>query len=125
MTGQRLIALVQLPLSAAEDRRGHGLGIVPPHLAWHTSEEGQTLDHAFENGLGAFTRQGHGEGVIRMRPDEHEDGDLPSALGKIDIDVAEIRFEPLTWIAGERDEGFDVSALLFADIAAHGIITSL
>ena len=60
-----------------------------------------------------------------MRPDEQEDGDLPSALGKIDIDVAEIRLESLTWIPGERDEGFDMAASVLADITAHGIIASL
>jgi hypothetical protein len=64
VTGQGLVARMQLPLPAAEDRRRHGLGIVPPHFARHTAEELETLHHAFEDRFGTFARQGHGEGII-------------------------------------------------------------
>jgi len=49
---------------------------------------------------------------------------LPSALGKVDINVAEVRFKPLAWIARERDKRLDVQALHFANVAAHGIVAA-
>jgi hypothetical protein len=124
VTGQDLIARMQLPLPAAEDRRRHGPGIVPPHFARHAAEELETLHHAFQDRFGTFARQGHGEGIIRVRPDQHEHRDLLSALGKVNVDVAEICFEPLARIARERDKSLDVLASHFADVAAHGIVAA-
>ena len=66
VAGQGLIARMQLPLPAAEDRRRHGPGVVPPHFARHTIEELETLHHAFQNGFGAFGWQGHGERIVRV-----------------------------------------------------------
>lgn len=122
VAGQGLIACMQLPLPTAEDRRRHRLGIVPPHFARHTAKELETLHHAFQDRFGPFARQGHGERIIRVRPDQDEHRDLLSALGKVDIDVAEVRFEPLARITRERDKSLDVLAPYLANVAAHGIV---
>jgi hypothetical protein len=124
MTGQGLVARVQLPLPAAEDRRRHGLGIVPPHFPRHTAEELQTLDHALQNRFDTFARHGHGERIIGVRPDQHEHRNLLSALGKVDVNVAEIRFEPLARITRERDKSLDVLEPHLANVAAHGVVTA-
>jgi hypothetical protein len=122
VTGQGLIACMQLPLPAAEDRRRHGLRIVPPHFPRHTAEELETLHHAFQDRFGTFARQGHRKGKIRVRPDQHEHRNLLPALGKVDVDVTEIRFEPLARITRERNKSLDVPTSHLAHVAAHGIV---
>jgi hypothetical protein len=54
VTGQGLIAVVQLPLTAGEQVRYHGLGIVPPHFPWHAPEEREGFDQTVQDRLGAF-----------------------------------------------------------------------
>jgi hypothetical protein len=44
MTDQGLIAVVDLPLPTDEQMRHHGLGIVPPQLMRHATEERERLD---------------------------------------------------------------------------------
>jgi hypothetical protein len=44
MTDQGLIAVVDLPLPTDEQMRHHGLGIVPPQLMRHATEERECLD---------------------------------------------------------------------------------
>jgi hypothetical protein len=54
VAGQGLVAVVQLPLTAAEQVRCHGLGVVPPHFPWDAPEEREGLDQTVQDRLGAF-----------------------------------------------------------------------
>lgn len=124
VTGQGLITRMQLPLAAAEDRRRHGLGIIPPNFTRHTAEELEPLHHAFQDRFGALARQGDCEWTIRVRPDQDEHGNLLAALGKIDVNVAEIRFQPLARIMRQRNKRLDLLPLCFANVAPHGIVAA-
>jgi len=125
MAGQSLVTRMQLPLAAAEDRRRHGLGIVPPNFPWHAAEELEPLHHAFQDRFGTFARQPHSERTIRMRPHQRQHGNLLAAVGKVDVNVAEVRFQPLPWIMRQWDKRLDVSALRFANVTTHGIVTAI
>lgn len=104
VTDQGLIAVVELPLPTDEQMRHHGLGIVPPQLLRHATKERERLDQALQDRLGAFGRQGQRERAIGIGPRRQQHGNEPSAVGKIDVDVAEVGFEPLSGIVVERDE---------------------
>jgi hypothetical protein len=98
MTGQCLVTRMQLPLPAAVNRRRHGLGVVPPNFPWHTAEKLEPLHHACQDRFGTLARQSQRERTIRVRPYQHQHGYLLAPLGKIDVDVPEVRFQPLARI---------------------------
>jgi hypothetical protein len=104
VTDQGLIAVVELTLPTDEQMRHHRLGIVPPQLPRHATEERERLDQAMQDRLGAFGRQGHGERTIAIGPGREQHGNEPAAVREIDVDVAEVGFEPLSGIVVERDE---------------------
>ena len=104
VTDQGLITVVELTLSADEQMRHHGLGIVPPQLTRHTAEEGERLDQAMQDGLGAFGRYSDSERAIGIAPGGEQHGNEPATIGEIDVDVTEVGFEPLSRIVVERDE---------------------
>ena len=79
----------------------------------------KAVDHAFEDRLGALKRQGQNEGVIRVGPGGDEEGDLPPALGEIDVDVTEISLEPLAGKMPQRDERFALSTAMLEHITLH------
>jgi hypothetical protein len=116
---------VQLSLPAAEDRRRHRLGIVPPNFTRHTAEEIEPPHHAFEDRFGSFARQGDGERTIGVRPYQHQHGYLLAASGKIDVDVAKVHFQPLAWIMRQRDKSLDVLPARFANVATYRIVAAL
>ena len=124
MASQGLVTLVQLPLATDEHMRHHGLGIVPPHFPRHAAKEGETLDHAVQDGLGTFTRQGEGERTIRVSPGEQQDRDLAAAIGEVDVDMAKIGFQTLARIVVEGDERLARAALLAGDIQPHAVVAA-
>ena len=121
---QSLVTRMQLPLPATADRGRHRLGIVPPNFARHTAEELEPLHHAFEDRFGTFTRQSHSKRAIRVRPYQRQHGNLLATIGKIDVNVSEVRFQSLAWIMRQRDKSLDVLPSRFANVAAHGIVTT-
>ena len=78
-----------------EDQRGDGFGVVPPDFLGNAAEELEGGDHAFEDRLGALERQGENEGSVGVGPGGDEEGDLPPAVGEVDVDVTEIGLEAL------------------------------
>ena len=60
-----------------------------------------------------------------MRPYQHKYGNLLAAVGKVDVDVAEVRFQPLAWITRQRDKRLHVLPSRFANVAAHRIVAAL
>ncbi len=83
------------------------------------AEEVESCGHAFEDRLGALKRQGQNEGVIRVGPGGDEKGDLPPALGEIDVDVTEISLEPLAGKMPQRNERFALSTAMLEHITLH------
>jgi hypothetical protein len=85
----------------------------------HTPKEGEGFDQPVQNGLGALGWQGQGEGAVGVGPGHQQDRDELAALGKIDVDVAEVGFEALTRIVVQRDESLGRAWLLASDIEAN------
>ena len=104
VTGQRLVAVVEPALPADEHLRRHRARVVPPEFVRHTAEEGEGFDQAVQDRLGALARQSQGEGAIGVAPGHQQHGDLPATVGKVDVDVAEVGFEPLAGVVVERDK---------------------
>jgi hypothetical protein len=74
VTGQGLVAIVELALAARQQLGGHGLGVIPPELVRHAAKEGEGFDQAVKDRLGPFGRQGQGKGAVGVRPSDHQDG---------------------------------------------------
>jgi len=124
VTGQGLVAFVEPTVAAGQQVRRHGLGVVPPEFVRHTTEEGEGFDQAVEDGLGALGRQSQGEGTIGIPPGHEQDRDELAALGEIDMDVAEVRFEALAGIVVEGDEGLSRARLQGANVEANAFGTA-
>ena len=117
---------MDLTLTPLQDQGGDCLGIVPPDFLWNGSEELESLDHPFEDCLRALERQRQNERTIRVGPGGDEERDKPSAVGKIDMDMPEIRFEALSWKMAQRDEGLPLRSSVLEDITLHlGIATAV
>jgi len=124
VTDQGLIAVVELALAADEQVRHDRLGIVPPQFPRYTSEEGERLDQAVQDGLGAFGRQGNGEGAIGVRPGGDQHGHRPAAVGEIDVDVTEIALQALAWIVVERNKRLRSRASLAQQVLPDALIAA-
>lgn len=96
MAGQRRVPLIELTAPAGEDRCGHGLGVVPPHLPGNAAKKLQPLRHPFRDRLSALRRQGDRERRVGIRPDQDQHVHLAAAVREIHLDLPEVRFDPLT-----------------------------
>lgn len=104
MAGQGRITFVELAGTSRQQRRGHRFRVVPPHLPRDTAEELEGLRHPLQNRLGPLRRQSHGKGSVRIRPDQDQYVHLAAAGREIDLDLAEVRLDPLTRFVMQRDE---------------------
>jgi hypothetical protein len=104
VTGQGLVAFVKLSRPTGQQVRRDGARVVPPHFARHTPEEGEGLDQAVQDRLGALGRHGQGEGAVGVGPGCQQDRHWAAAVGEVDIDVAEVTLQALARIVVERDE---------------------
>ena len=57
-----------------------------------------------QNRLRAFGWKCDGEGTVGIGPGRYEHGHEPAAVGKIDVDVAEVGFKPLSGVVVERNK---------------------
>lgn len=105
---QGLVTLVQPAFAAGQQLGRYRLGIVPPQLMRHAAKEGEGFDQAVQDGLGLLAGQSQGEGAVRVSPGCHQHGNQLSAVGEIDVDVAEVALQPLAGIVVQRDEGLAV-----------------
>src|SRR5271157_1447472 len=119
VSSQRLVARVNLAFPPFEDERGDGLGVVPPDLAGHGPEELEGGDHPFEDGLGALKGERQHEGSVGVGPNRNEEGYGPTSVGEVDVDVAEIRLEPLPGKMPKRDMGLAMGESLLGDVTPH------
>jgi len=69
-------------------------------------EKLKRLNHAFQNRFGAFRRQRDRKRCVGIRPDQNQHRNLSPSVGEIDINLAEVRFQPLAGIVIQRDECF-------------------
>jgi len=125
MTRQRLIALVRASLPTLEDQRRHGGWVVPPQLTRHRSEEGERLDEAEEDRLGALRRQREGERTVGVAPRHQEHRHLPAPLGEVHVDVAEVALGTLARIVVQRNERLHAARRLPANVEAHAFRAAL
>ena len=82
-------------------------------------EELEGRDHAFEDCLGSLEGQCQHEGIIGVGPGGHQERNKPAAVGEIDVDMAEIRFEALARKMPQRNEGLLFPAAVLEEITLH------
>ena len=119
MAGQCRVSWMELAFASEQDQRGDGLGVVPPYLLGHGSEELEGRDHPFEDRLGALEGKRQDEGSVRVGPGRDQKRHEPAAVGEIDVDVSEIGFEALARKMAQRDERFLMPRSVLAHIALH------
>ena len=117
MAGQRRVAGMELALPPLQDRGGDGLGVVPPDFLGDAAEELEGGDHTGEDGLGALEWQRQDERRVGVGPGGDQERHGPSAVGEVDVDVAEIGLEPPARKMGQRDEGLLMSAFVLEYVA--------
>src|SRR5207244_10486458 len=99
-------------------------GVVPPDLLGHAAEELKRRDHAFEDRLRALEGERQHKRGIRVGPGRNQEGDQASTVGKVDVDMAEISFEPPSRKMPQGNERFLVLASMLEDIALHLRVTT-
>jgi hypothetical protein len=114
---------VDLSFASLKDQGRDRFGIVPPDFLGNGFEELEGGDHAFEDRLGTLERECPNEGIIRVGPGGDQEGDLPSSVGEVDVDVAEVGFEALAGEMNQGYEGFLISALMLEQVALHLAVT--
>jgi hypothetical protein len=124
MTRQGLITLVRPTRAALQDCRRHGGRIVPPKLPRHAAKEGERLDEAVKDRLGALTRQRDGEGTVGVGPSHQEHRHLPAPVGEVHVDVAEVALGPLAGIVVKWDERLDRALLMPANVKPNPFLTA-
>ena len=104
VAGQGRVAPVQLAVTATQQGRRYCCRVVPPDLSWNTIEKLERLHHAFQNRFGSFRRQSDRKRCVGIRPHQNQHRNLSSPVGKININLAEVRFQPLAGIMVQRDK---------------------
>ena len=124
MTGQGRVPLLQPTPPAPQDRRGHRLGIIPPDLPGHTTEEREAFDHARQNRLRLFARQRQRKPKARVTPRQQQYGHLPAPIGEIDVDVSEVSFQAPARQMRQRDERLSLMAKQLADVSPDLVVAT-
>ena len=104
---------MKLTLASEQDQGGDGLGIVPPNFLRNAAEELEGGDHAGQDCLGALEGERQNKGGVGVGPGGDQERDEPPSVGKVDMDMAEIRLETVAWEMPQRDEGFSMAASVF------------
>jgi hypothetical protein len=125
VAGQGLVAVVQLPLAAGEELRGHRLGVVPPELARHAAEEAESLDQAVQDRHGPFGRQSDREGAVGIAPSDQQHRHQSAPLGEIHVDVAVVGFQALARVVVERDKGLTLAAPAAHEVQPDALVTAV
>ena len=91
-------------------------GTQPKNFPGNRAKELEGSHHARQDRFGALTGQGQDKGVVGVGPDGDQEGDQASAGGEIDMDVAEIGFEPLAGGMSQGDEGLAVPPAVLPEV---------
>jgi hypothetical protein len=124
MTGQRLPALVQLPLSATQDRSRDRLRVIPPQFFGHATKERKSRNRAVQDRLGLLARQRNREGGVRVSPRHEQDRNLAPAFREVDPDVTEVALRPLAWLVRQRQECFALSSPPRGHVPPHLVVAA-
>ena len=73
----------------------------------------------------ALEGEGQNERSVRVGPSRDQEGNLPPAIGEIDVDVAKIGLEALAWQVPQRDERLAMATPVLVHIALHLAVTSV
>jgi len=84
----------------------------------------ERLHHAFQNRFGSFGRQSDRKGCVGIRPHQNQHRDLSPPVGEIDINLAEVRFQPLTGFVIEWDERFALIDSMLPNESANRVVTA-
>jgi len=125
VAGQRGVVRLQTTLSARQYIQSHRLRVVPPDLSRHVPEVVEAPRHAFENGFRALRWQRHRERIVRIRPDQDQHRNGPTAIRKVDVNLAEIGLDALARIVAERNERLAFSLATLGHVAPHGVVAAL
>ena len=115
---------MKLALASLQDQGGDGLGIVPPDFLGDAAEELEGGDHAGEDRLGALEGEGQNERGVGVGPGGDQERNEPPAVGKVDVDVAEIGLETLAWEMPQGNEGLAMATSVLAHVALHLAVAS-
>ena len=121
---QGRVPRIHLTIASAQQLGRHGLRIVPPDFSRNTAEELEGLHHPFQNRFGSFRWQSDRKRRVRVRPHQDQHRNLSPSVGEVDIDFAEIRFQPLTRIVIQWDERLAFIRPVFLDKPANGVVTA-
>jgi hypothetical protein len=100
MTGQSQVARLDSTLTAREDLYDHGRGVITSDFARHTTEEGKSLDHLFQDGFGPVHRQHDRKRSIRMSPGHDQNRDRSATFRKVHLNLPEVAFDTVPRIPG-------------------------
>ena len=124
VTGQRLPALVQLPLSATQDRGRDRLRIIPPQFLGHATKERKGRHRAVQDRLGLLARQCDRERGVRVGPRHEQDRNLAAAFREVDPDLAEVALGPLAWLVRQREKRFALAAPRRGHVPPHLVVAA-
>nr|WP_246539314.1 hypothetical protein [Telmatocola sphagniphila] len=122
MTAQGLVPFVDLAFPTGERMRGHRFGIVPPEFPRRRTEEMESFDQTMQDRLGPFAGQRQHEGAIGVSPGRHQNGNQLATTGKIDVNVAEIRFESLTRLRLKGNKRLALDSMLRLHVNSDAIV---
>ncbi len=115
---------VHLSVATSQQSDRHRGRIVPPDFSRHTVKKVERLHHAFQNRLGPFGRQRDRKWRVGIRPDQNQHRNLSSSVGEIDINLTEVRFQPLAWFMVERDKRLAFFGPLFVHEPANRVVSA-
>lgn len=124
MARQGRVAPIHFSVTTTQQSSRDSRRVVPPDFSRHPSEELEGLHHAFEDRFGSFRRQSDRERCVGMRPHQNQYRNLSSPLGEVDVNLAEIRFQPLAGIVIQRDERFAFVVAMLLDESADRVVTA-
>lgn len=121
---QGRVARVQSAITTAEQLSRHRRRVVPPDFSRNAGEELERLHHAFENRFGPLGRQSDRERRVGIRPHQNQHRHLPPPVGKVNVNLAEVRFQPLAGSVIEWDERLPFFAAVLLDEPANRVVTA-
>jgi hypothetical protein len=122
MARQRRVTRVEPAIPATQQLPRDTLRIVPPNLTRHATEELQPLDHPLQDRFGPFGGQRHRKRTVRVRPDQNQHRNRTAPLGKVHVNLAEVGFQTLTRIVGQRNERLSLALAQLTHVATHRVV---
>ena len=117
--------VIQLSLSAAKDRSGHGFGVVPPEFLGNAAEPSESFHAAVKNRFDLLTGKRDGKREVGIGPSDDQHCHLATTVRKVDIDVTKVRFGPLSRIMRKRDKRLAIASPFPGHVTPNLIVATL